>query len=129
MNGSSSRCHHVLTNRSTEFTAMRGRRDGWRTQTDSNAVVPWFSRRAATPNVPTLLVEGAHDRSCRFVCLPFRPLSFLAILRRARSYPPRRTASGRRLQPLDTCHPPLYGASSTEAEECDGKDAKQGVEK
>lgn len=74
-----------MNEESAQVTAMRGRRDDWRTQTDSNAVVPRFSRRAATLNVPTPLVEGAHSRSCRFVCVAFRPSPFLAILRRARS--------------------------------------------
>lgn len=85
-----------MNEESAQATAMRGRRDDWRTQTDSNAVVPRFSRRAATLNVPTPLVEGAHGRSCRFVCVAFRPSPFLAILRRARSVhrdAPRRDAS------------------------------------
>ena len=74
-----------MNEESAQVTAVRGRRDDWRTQTDSNAVVPRFSRRAATLNVPTPLVEGAHGRSCRFVCVAFHPSPFLAILRRARS--------------------------------------------
>lgn len=58
---------HVWTRCRAQITAMRGRRDDWRTQTGSDAVVRRFSRRAATPYVPTPLVEGAHGRSCRSV--------------------------------------------------------------
>lgn len=56
-----------------KVTTKRGRRDDWRTQTDSNAVASRFSRGAATLHVPTPLVEGAHARSVRLrlVSLPF----------------------------------------------------------
>lgn len=63
-----------------KVTTKRGRRDDWRTQTDSNAVASRFSRGAATLHVPTPLVEGAHARSVRLrlVSLPFA--SFPSLL-------------------------------------------------
>lgn len=71
-----------------KVTTKRGRRDDWRTQTDSNAVASRFSRGAATLHVPTPLVEGAHARSVRLrlVSLPFA--SFPSLLASSDSFHP-----------------------------------------
>lgn len=63
-----------------KVTTKRGRRDDWRTQTDSNAVASRFSRGAATLDVPTPLVEGAHARSVRLPLVSSRFLSLLFLL-------------------------------------------------
>lgn len=118
-------CDHVWTMDRSKVTAVRGRRDDWRTQTDSDAVELRFSQRAATLNVPTPLVGGAHGRSCRFIrVVAFRPSSFLAILRQASPSPPRRTASGPRRVLL------LFEASlGRRMRETGMPAAEQGVEK
>lgn len=77
-----------------KVTTKRGRRDDWRTQTDSNAVASRFSRGAATLDVPTPLVEGAHARSVRLrpprlVSLPFASFHLASSSLPILSIPPR----------------------------------------